>query len=348
MNPAFDPNGLGIPNGQFFGFPHTLQEAKVVFLPVPWDVTTSYRPGTALGPQAILEASYQLDWYDFDCPQAWKIGYGTVAIDPEIQSQNQAMRQIARAVIDHLEQGKPVSDPVLGPDLKVVNQASEALNQWVYDQAQTLLSQGQYLGLVGGDHSVPLGYIRALAEKYQTYGILHIDAHADLRRTFEGFTYSHASIMYHVLQVQGVSHLVQVGIRDLCEEEMEQIQTDDRVTLFEDWQLKENQYQGKTWATQCQEIIAHLPQQVYISFDIDGLNPAFCPHTGTPVPGGLDFNQVIYLMQTVVRSGRQIIGFDLCEVAPNQADPEDQWDGNVGARILYKLANLMCVSQGIA
>lgn len=345
-----DQDDVTIRNGNFFGFPTTIQEAKIVFLPVPWDVTTSYGEGTANGPQTILNASYQLDWYDFDLDDAWQIGHGTVPINPEIRAKNDCIRIISKAVIDHLEAGGDIEDQQIQQNLIIVNQASVDLNNWVYAQTKDLLAQGKLIGLVGGDHSIPLGYMKALAEKHGEYGILQIDAHADLRPGFEGFIYSHASIMYNALQLSGITHLVQVGIRDLCEGEIQRIKSaprsgslrDRRIIMFDDWQLKDNAYSGMNWATQCEKITATLPQSVYISFDIDGLNPEFCPHTGTPVPGGLDFNQVIYLIQTLVKAGKTIIGFDLCEVAPGEFG---EWDGNVGARLLYKLGNLMYLSQ---
>ncbi|MGK7894905.1 MAG: agmatinase family protein [Xenococcus sp. (in: cyanobacteria)] len=329
-------------NGNFFGFSSTLENSKIVFLPVPWDVTTSYGAGTANGPQAILEASYQLDYYDFDLPDAWQIGHATIPINPEIKAKSDRLRSVAKTIIEHLEAGARIQDRDIQQQLLRVNQASEFLNNWVYTQCQDLLVQGKLIGLVGGDHSVALGYMKALAEKHGKYGILQIDAHADLRQAFEGFIYSHASIMYNALELDEISHLVQVGIRDLCAGEMQRIKSDRRITLFDDWQLKDNAYSGMNWATQCEKIIATLPELVYVSFDIDGLAPEFCPHTGTPVPGGLNFNQAIYLIKTLLKAGKTIIGFDLCEVAPGKSD---EWDGNVGARILYKLANLMYLSR---
>jgi len=101
-----------------------------------------------------------------------------------------------------------------------------------------------------------------------------------------------------------------------------------------------------SWQQQCANIINNLSEKVYISFDIDGLNQVFCPNTGTPVAGGLDFNQAIYLLQTLVKSGKKIIGFDICEVAPDKTN-QNQWDGNIGARLLYKLTNLMYLSQSM-
>ncbi|NET58096.1 MAG: agmatinase family protein [Symploca sp. SIO2E6] len=343
INQAFNPNEITVPNGCFFGFPYEVEEATIVLLPVPWDVTTSYREGTANGPQAILDASVQLDWYDFDLPQAWQTKCGTISINSDIQDQNRAMRAIAKLIIEHLESGGKVNDQAIAQQLATVNQASATLNHWVYTQAWELLEQGKLVGIVGGDHSVPLGLMQALAQRYADYGILQIDAHADLRQAYEGFTYSHASIMDNALKLPQISRLVQVGIRDVCEAEMAIVQNDERIVMFDDWQLKTNTYEGIPWATQCDKIISHLPDKVYISFDIDGLNPAYCPNTGTPVPGGLEFNEAIYLLRSLVKAGKTIIGFDLCEVAPG--DGGDEWDGNVGARLLYKLACLQDFSQ---
>ncbi len=341
MNPGnFDPNGITVPNGSFFGFPYSVAEANIVLLPVPWDVTTSYRPGAAQGSQAILDASVQLDWYDCDLPQAWQIKCATIPIDFDIHQQNREARAIAEEVIDYLESGGKVEDRAISQQLGAVNQASIDLNSWVYDQASKLLSQEKLVGVVGGDHSVPLGLMTALAEKHSEYGILQIDAHADLRQAYEGFSHSHASIMDNALKIPQINRLVQVGVRDVCEAEMTRVKSDPQIVMFADWQLKANSYEGITWAAQCQKIIAHLPDKVYISFDIDGLNPAYCPNTGTPVPGGLDFDQAIYLMRSLVKAKKTIIGFDLCEVAPGKNG--DEWDGNVGARILYKL---VCLSQ---
>lgn len=338
-----DPNEMTEFNGNFFGLPSNIKEAKLVYLSVPWDVTTSYREGTAEGPQAILEASYEPEWYDFDFPDIWRVPRGTVPISEEIYQKNQEMRSPAKKVIQHLENGGKIDASIITQELKAVNQASIGLNDWVYQHTKTLLEQNKLIALIGGDHSVPLGYMQALAEKYPNYGILQIDAHADLRNGYEGFIYSHASIMYHALQIPNINRLVQVGIRDVCQAEIARIQQDERIIAFDDWQIKDNAFSGMTWAAQCQEIVTQLPDRVYISFDIDGLSPEFCPHTGTPVPGGLQFNEAIYLLREVVKAGKTIIGCDLCEVAPGN----DEWDGNVGARLLYKLSNLMLASQAI-
>ncbi len=197
------------------------------------------------------------------------------------------------------------------------------------------------VGIVGGDHSVPYGFIKALSELKPGFGILQIDAHADLRDAYEGFTFSHASIMYNALKLNGIKKLVQVGVRDECEDEINLVAKNELIVQYDDYLMAAAEFEGKNWGKQCVEIISKLPERVYVSFDIDGLSPEFCPNTGTPVPGGLSFQKAVYLLRKLVESGRKIIGFDVSEVAPGK----DEWDANVGARIIYKLCNLMYLSN---
>ena len=205
------------------------------------------------------------------------------------------------------------------------------------------VKEGKMVALLGGDHSTPLGLLRLLNERYERFGILQIDAHMDLRKAYQGFTYSHASIMYNALKLPGVSRLVQVGIRDYCDEELEVMKRAmGRIVTWFDEDLKAQHFEGKTWSELCDRIIADLPEHVYISFDIDGLDPQLCPSTGTPVPGGLQFAEATFLIKRLVASGRKIISFDLNEVAPGPTD----WDANVGARLLYQMCNWMGVSHG--
>ena len=136
---------------------------------------------------------------------------------------------------------------------------------------------------------------------------------------------------------------MEVGIRDYCEAEARFAADHPMVEVFYDSALKERQFKGQNYHQICQDIIASLGQEVYISFDIDGLQPAYCPNTGTPVPGGLSYEEAIYLIQMLVESGRKIIGFDLNEVAGTGHD----WDGNVGARVLWQLSVWTGRSQGL-
>ena len=232
--------------------------------------------------------------------------------------------------------GGPGHDAALKRAVAEVDALGDRMNAWVYDQVRGRLDEGKLVGVVGGDHSVPYGAIRAVAEKHPGVGVLHFDAHADLRLAYEGFRWSHASIMRNVLDLDGVARIVQVGIRDYSDEEDETIRANpERIRVHFDPDLRRALFDGESFARVAGRLVADLPPLGYVSFDIDGLDPALCPHTGTPVLGGLSFAEVSALLRTVVESGRRIVGFDLNEVAP---DPEgrSEWDGNVGARVLYK------------
>lgn len=337
----FNPNSPGI-SGQLFGLPFTPENADVLILPVPWEVTVSYKEGTALGPHAILAASTQVDLYTKDIKDAWKLGISLLPISDEVYQENLKLRKLAVEHIQALESGNRTESE--SPLLTIINSGCENLNIYLKNSFLSFLRQGKLIGLLGGDHSTPLGFIRALSEVYPQFAILQIDAHADLRKAYEGFTYSHASIMYNALKTSAVSKLVQVGIRDFCEEEVEVIKkASGRVVTFFDADIKQHQYEGKSWSSVCEAIINELPHLVYISFDIDGLDPKLCPSTGTPVAGGLEFHQAVYLLKKIVKAGKKIIGFDLNEVAPSK---HDDWDANVGARLLFELCNWMGVSNG--
>lgn len=339
---TFDPNGIGDQSGNIYGLPFDTDEARLVILPVPWEVTVSYRAGTAGAPEAIKAASYQVDLYDPYVKDAWKLGIAMKEINPGIQQRNNELRLKAEKYIFDLEQGlNPTENLTMQATLDEINLACLELNQWIKNESLKLIKDRKLVALLGGDHSTPLGLMQALAEKYATFGILHIDAHADLREAYEGFEYSHASIMYNALKIPQVTRLVQVGIRDYCEAELNLIKTDNRITTFFDRDIKQQEYKGISWTALCEEVIGKLPEKVYLSFDIDGLDPKLCPNTGTPVPGGLELEQAIYLVEKLVHSGRVIIGLDLNEVAPGN----DEWDANVGARLLYRLVNMCMVSN---
>jgi agmatinase len=333
----YDPNAIGIDNGNLLGLPFDYESADIIVFGVPWEATVSYGAGTAAAPQRILEASRQLDVFDFDNPEGWKQGIYMVAISAEIQQQSDRVREQVTQIIACLERGDRVEEnPELTQLLHGINQEGQSVNQWLLEQTRSALKDGKKVAVIGGDHSVPLGYLQALSEVYSEFGILHIDAHADLRNAYEGFQYSHASIMFNALKLPQISKLVQVGIRDLCHDEVELIQrSKGRISPYYDPMLKQKLYAGASWLELCQQIVAELPQQVYISFDVDGLDPKLCPQTGTPVPGGLELEQTFCLFREVVNSGRQIIGFDVAEVG------DGEWDANVGARAVYKLCNLM-------
>jgi agmatinase len=216
-----------------------------------------------------------------------------------------------------------------------VNAISERVNDWVYDTVSDLIEDEKLVVTLGGDHSVPFGAIQAHAEKYPGLGILHLDAHADLREAYEGFTWSHASIFNNVMtRIDAVERLVQVGVRDLGQAEEAMISgSDGRIVTFFDPDIAQRKEEGTPWAEIADGIVSSLPQDVYLSWDIDGLDPTLCPGTGTPVPGGLSWNEAIGLLRAIKRADKRIVGIDLCEVSPG----ETEWDANVGARLLYKM-----------
>ncbi len=339
----FNPDGVAVSNGNYFGMPFEAEQAQLVLVSIPWDVTVSYGGGSAKAPEAIIEASCQLDFYDEYAPDQWRKGIATASIDKSIEEASCSLRFDAKSVIDHLESGGDASDPHISELLDRVNKGSEQLNQRVYDSTLEWLNQGKLVGLVGGDHSTPYGFIKALGETHPSFGILHIDAHRDLREAYEGFEFSHASVMYNVLRdVEQVASLTQIAVRDFCQAEADLAHEDQRIHSFSDKRISDALFEGRSWASVCAEIIETLPQKVYISFDIDGLSCDNCPTTGTPVIGGLSFNQAVYLINAIVESGRSIIGFDLVEVVPNDQNPID---ASVGARMLWKMCGLSLKSR---
>jgi agmatinase len=340
----FDQNGVSNPNNNIFGLPFSEEDAQLVILPVPWEVTVSYNAGTARAPEHVLKAALQVDLYDPDVKDAWKKGFFMREPDKKILMKSDYLRKEAELYINYIAHDEKVEDnKFMCKSLKEINEGGVFLNNWVYQQTKDLLDQGKLVGLLGGDHSTPLGYFKAIAEKHGEFGILQIDAHCDLRKAYEGFRYSHASVMYNALEeLPQLKKLVQVGVREFCEEEWNYITNSEfRIITYFDREIKERQYEGQTWKTIADEMIDHLPEKVFISFDIDGLDPKLCPHTGTPVQGGFETGQVFYLFKRLLSSGRKLIGFDLNEIGVSQ----DEWDENVGAHCLFKLCNLLVAAN---
>jgi agmatinase len=340
----FDPNSVANLNNNIFGLPFTEEDARLVLLPVPWEVTVSYSAGTARAPEHIFKASLQIDIMDTDVPDGWKQGFYMRELDRKLLMKSDYLRKEAELFINYISQGEEVSNnKFMTKTLKEVNEGSKAMNLWVYQQSKELLDKGKLVGLVGGDHSTPLGFLKALGEKHPSFGILQIDAHCDLRKSYENFVYSHASVMYNALQeVPAINKLVQVGIRDYCQEEWDYVQeSDGRVVVFLDKDIKERMFEGETWKRIVEDIVKELPEYVHISFDIDGLDPKLCPNTGTPVHGGFEAEQIYYLFKKVLQSGRKLISFDLNEVGV----ANNEWDQNVGARVLFKLCNFMVLGN---
>lgn len=331
------------PDAGFLGADLPPEEAALVLIPVPWEATTSYGGGTSRAPEAIIRASHQLDLEDSFFDRPYRAGITFLPNDPLIQQLNDDAKPLAQEVIEALEHGSQAEQA-----LSLVNRASEQVAETVYRHAREQLAAGRQVAVVGGDHSCPEGLIRALAEQEEEpFAILHFDAHFDLRHAYEGFERSHASIFHNVMEsVPAVSKLVQVAIRDYSREEKNYtVRLAERSEVFYAAELFRRQAGGETLQSIARSIIETLPQRVYISFDIDALDPPYCPSTGTPVPGGLSYAEAGYILEQLADSGRTVIGFDLCEVSP--ADNGDEWDANVGARLLYKLCATLLRSRGL-
>ena len=339
----FDPNGMGDVNSNLFGLPFTCDEAEVVVIPVPWEVTVSYSSGTAKGPQAIFDASFQVDLYDPKIKDAWKAGIAMEKILDKIHNKSSVLRKKAEKYISMLEKGKnPTDNREMKKIQNEINKECSKLNEWVKEKTLHYIHKNKTVALLGGDHSTPLGLMQALSEKHSSFAVLQIDAHADLRDAYEGFEFSHASIMFNALKIPQIKKLVQVGIRDYCEAEANLVKNSKgRIVSFYDRDIKTAQYGGKSWKELCNEIIAELPEKIYLSFDIDGLDPKLCPNTGTPVAGGFELEQILFLIEMMVEKGKKIIAFDINEVTPGK---NDEWDANVGARLLYRIANIAAKS----
>ncbi len=342
----FDPNSAPDENAGVFGLPHEEKDASLVLVPIPWEATTSYGGGASRGPSAILAASGQVDLFDAEVHRPYEPGIFMRPESKEVRSWNKAAKAAAQKVIK--AGGRVEGREDLQRALKTANDLGGRLNDWVYRETKGLMEEGKIVGIVGGDHSVPYGAFRAAAEKHGEFGLLHFDAHLDMRVAYEGFTWSHASIMRNAMaNIPQISRITSVGIRDFCEQEHEFSRSlGPRAKIFLDRDRTNRRFSGEPWTKTAGEIVASLPPQIWITFDIDGLDPKLCPNTGTPVPGGLEFAEAVHLIELAARSGRKIIGFDLDEVSPAHGG-KDEWDANVGMRLLYKLIAWTFVSRGL-
>ena len=353
----YNPNAPADSSAGIFGLPYTYEQAKVIYLPIPWEATTSYGGGTVFGPEAILGASSQLDLFDLDVEKPYLQGLHALPEDESIAKMNEEAKALAQPIKDAL--GEIAGNSALESALARVNEYSSRLNQKIKTSITGILKAGKIPAIIGGDHSVPIGAFEAAAEVHGEYGILHFDAHSDTRNAYMGFTDSHASIMRNAAnRVPSITRFTQVGIRDFCEEELAFTDSQgSRFRVFYDQDLSTLKAEGIPFSKIADTIVEKLPEKVWVSFDIDGLDPRFCPHTGTPVPGGLDYSEAILILRKLAKSGRKIIGFDVVEVAPPlQADgmplepvqASDEWDANVGMRLIYKLSAYALASQGLA
>lgn len=278
----------------FLGLPPRLasyDDARLAVLPIPYDATTSYGVGTREGPRAIITASQQVEWYD---PGLGRESYrsGIATLDP------------------------------LEPDAR----GPAEMHERIYAAARRVVRDGKFLIGIGGEHSVSSALVRAVRLRHKRVSVLQIDAHADLRETYQGSPYSHASVMrrIHEMDVPAVG----VGIRSYSAEEARFIRKV-RLPLLTPADCRANGW--------IERVIEHLTDDVYVTIDIDGFDPAFAPGTGTPEPGGLDWLQVTELLAAVAQQ-RRIVAADLVEVRPSPPATVTEF---LAARLLYRLIGLV-------
>lgn len=336
----FNPNATGVKGAGIFSLPFEYKNSKLILLPIPWEVTTSYGSGTSYGPSSIYECSSQIDLTHLDTGSVYQ--HGIYWMDEEHDrwlKLNDIYKPQALKIKETLESGDELT-PDLQKSLTAINKAGTDLHEEIYLCAKKILADGKILGTVGGDHSSPLGSICATSEKYNgDLTVIHIDAHADLRNAYQGYKHSHASIMRNVMEDKlAPKKLIQLGIRDFCQEELDYINSNTNIKTYFDRDLHRMLSQGKNWHQVCADILQNIStKNVYFSVDIDGFNPTLCPNTGTPVPGGLEFFHMTELIHFLQQHGKKLVGFDLCEVTPNSPTDLNCWDGNVGSRVLYNL-----------
>ena len=326
-------------------------KARVVLIPVPWEVTASGGSGTARSAEDIRKASFQMDF--FQKPPA-KTVRRLIFLEKENETLlrlNRSYRRTARKIIERLNRDLPLSNRQK-ESVGAVNQACRQMTDWLYNRAGELFSQGKIPAVAGGDHSVSEGLIRRTAEKYSgDFGLLHIDAHCDLRERYQGFDHSHASVMFNVMNHSPApAKLLQVGVRDFCQEEYDRIQNDKRIVCYFDEDLSARLFQGEGWGAICKEIIARLPSRIHVSLDMDGLEWPCAPGTGTPVPGGLTFNQTLFLLDEIAKQGKELVSFDVVEISPGGSREAEKafghWNGAVAGRLIYRLCRLALQTAG--
>lgn len=271
-----------------------LETAHAVILPVPYDGTTSYRPGARFGPAGLIAASRHMEVYDEVLGALYPHGIHTL---PELEVVADAEAMVAR-----------------------VEEAAD----WVLEQEKTLIT-------IGGEHSVSTGPVRAYARRVPGLSVLHVDAHGDLRFEFHGTRYSHACV---ARRIRELAPLVQAGQRSISEEEAELIAAE-KLPVFSTRRMRE---MNGDYAP----IVAALSSDVYVTIDLDVLDPAECPGTGTPEPGGLRYLELVSLIEQVARK-RRIVGFDVTELMPMSGDTRSEF---LAARLLYRTWGWTLVSQG--
>lgn len=337
--------------GDYFGVPCTPEQARLVLVSVPWDVTAPTEAMLSYAPDAIIEVSERMDPYDPISPDEWKKGFATDDVDYTLQERSQQLRADVERLRAHTSKGgsglggimAPLTDDYYARRQRRVEEGCRDMVAAVREVSRRWLRRDKVVGLVGGDHSTPQGLIEALAEREEGLGILHMDARCRLKARYEGFEHSCESLMYNVLKgVGGVGRVVQVAQRDFSATEHRVARESERIVLYDTDRIASMRYDGASWRQVCDTIVAELPQAVYVDFDVSALSIENCPHSPWAAPGGMRFDEALYMINRVVESGRRIVGFDVVGVVPRV---DDYVDAQVAARMLYRLCGMALRSQ---
>ncbi len=277
-------------NKQFLGLraeSPLVKDAQVVILPFPYEGGVSYGTGTGLGPDAIIDASHHLELYDeYLKVETNRIGIST-AEPPKISQNPEEMIKIA------------------------------------YKSTGLLLDQDKFVVLVGGDHSITSGYVKALLERHKTMSVIHLDAHADLRESYQNSKLSHACVMSRIREM--TQQTLQIGIRSLSLAEAERIK-DENIQICTICDYRNRSFD-------IDEALEKLPDPVFITFDVDVFDWSVVRSTGTPEPGGMFWDETISLLEKIFTS-KNVIGFDVVELAANETDPNSAF---AVAKLIYRM-----------
>jgi agmatinase len=276
------------------------KDSQIVIVSAPLEKTVSYGKGTGKGPEEILEASHYVEFFD--------------------EEQN---RELC------FEKGICTLEPINLQKLPIEKSLVK-----IHKEAAKHIDAGKFVVTLGGEHSLSTAPIMAHHERFQNLSILQFDAHSDLRHSYEGSKYSHASVMARVAEFN--SNIIQVGIRAQCKDESI-FRKEKQIKTFYSREIKLGMY-GDNWQ---ELVVKNLSENVYITFDVDAFDPSFMPATGTPEPGGLFWDETMNLLK-IVGSEKNIVGFDVVELAPNKFHPSSNF---VAAKLVYKILNYAFINR---
>lgn len=270
------------------------KNASIAILPVPYDGTSTWIKGADKGPEALLDASYNMEFYDIET-------------DSEVYLK-----------------GIATLDPVYE------NSSPEKMSEAVENRMSEILNDKKFPVLIGGEHSVSIGAIRAVAKKYKNFSVLQLDAHTDMRDIYEGSKYNHACVMARAKEV--ATNITQVGIRSTWP--AEEKQNIDLERVFYAYKIKEESNWEKRVSDQ-------LCKNVYVTIDLDVLDPAFMPSTGTPEPDGLTYRNILNLMKLIIKE-HNVIGLDIVELCPNNSNKAPDF---LASKLIYQILSLQFLDK---